>query len=214
MSIESDAYEKHKNLKLAAAELGINWGTLYARLRKQGVQVTGDKERHGSAADKLGRAGELLFKTLCPAAIDMNALRFQAPYDFVVHNHRVDVKVSSRNSFDKRNLDLKRWSFLVSHQIDRCDFLCCFCLADDGESITKVILTPSEIISGMQSISISCGGKSKWDEFIVPPGELETFFAELPPADPPTELSAQSRAQETTGLTLHNRGAAAESQAV
>lgn len=211
MSIESDAYEKHKNLKLAANEIGMNWQTLYTKLRKQGVAVTGDKERYGSPSDKLGRAGEVLFKTLCPDAIDMNERTFQAPYDFSVLNHRVDVKVSRQNSYDKRNKDLKRWSFLVSRQIDKCDFLCCLCIGPDGESIAKVILVPSEFLSGMQCLSLSCGGKSKWDEFSLPPADLAKFFADLPAAEKPAELVASTpESNPTTGLKLRNSGAAAE----
>lgn len=53
MSIESDAYEKHKNLKLAAEELGIKWQYLYVILRKEGVAVCGDKSRYGSDKDRL-----------------------------------------------------------------------------------------------------------------------------------------------------------------
>lgn len=213
MSIESDAYEKHKNLKLAAAELGIGWQALYTRLRKQSVPVTGDKERHGSAADKLGRAAESLFMTLCPMAIDMNTLKFQAPYDFSVLNHRVDVKVSNKNSYDKRNIDLKRWSFLISRQIDKCDFLCCFCLESDGESIAKVILVPSEFLVGMRSLSVTVGGKSKWDEFCITASELANFFVELPPAEMPKELVPikAEPGQQPTGIKLPNRGPAAES---
>lgn len=42
-----EAYEKHKNLKLAAIEVGMPWQMLYVHLRKLGVPVTGDKARYG-----------------------------------------------------------------------------------------------------------------------------------------------------------------------
>jgi transcriptional regulator with PAS, ATPase and Fis domain len=37
---EAEAYARHKNLKLAANELGVRWQQLYARLRKLGIPVT------------------------------------------------------------------------------------------------------------------------------------------------------------------------------
>ena len=52
-------YEKHKNLKLAANELGVKWQTLYVQLRNRGVPITGDKSRYGSDKDRLAARAEL-----------------------------------------------------------------------------------------------------------------------------------------------------------
>jgi len=40
-----DAYEKHKNLKLAANDVGLPWQTVYVHLKRAGVPVVGDKLR-------------------------------------------------------------------------------------------------------------------------------------------------------------------------
>ena len=45
MTPEQIAYDKHKNLKLAASEIGLKWQTLYSRLKNQGVNIIGDKLR-------------------------------------------------------------------------------------------------------------------------------------------------------------------------
>ena len=50
-----EAYGRHKNLKIAAAEVGIPWQKLYLILRNAGVPVVGDKLRYGSDRDKLAR---------------------------------------------------------------------------------------------------------------------------------------------------------------
>lgn len=63
-----DVYDKYKNLKLAANELGVKWQTLYYHLSKEGHPVIGDKERYGSDTDKLAAYTEKLFQknhTLC-----------------------------------------------------------------------------------------------------------------------------------------------------
>ena len=61
---EVQAYAKHRNLKLAAGELGICWQTLYVRLKRAGVPVTGDKLRYGADRDRLGATCEAEFQRL------------------------------------------------------------------------------------------------------------------------------------------------------
>lgn len=95
---EAEAYARHKNLKLAAEEIGIKWQQLYSRLRKMGVPVTGDKARYGCAKDRLAAKAERLFSEDVPNAIDSNAQQYQAAIDFYVDGHSVDVKASRLHS--------------------------------------------------------------------------------------------------------------------
>ena len=66
------AYNKHKNLKLAADELGVKWQTLYVQLRKLNIPVTGDKLKYGSNRDRLAARAEIEFQRLVPFAINQN----------------------------------------------------------------------------------------------------------------------------------------------
>ena len=79
MSKEIEAYRKHKNLKIAARELGMAWQALYVILRKAGEPVTGDKLRYGSDRDKLGALAEAEFKRLVPFAQDLNDFSLRCP---------------------------------------------------------------------------------------------------------------------------------------
>ncbi|CAL9963606.1 hypothetical protein VPHF99_0085 [Vibrio phage F99] len=45
ITVMKEVYDKHKNLKIAAEELGMVWQTLYWNLNKVRHPVTGDKER-------------------------------------------------------------------------------------------------------------------------------------------------------------------------
>ena len=179
MTIEAESYSKHKNLKLSATELGIPWQTLYVRLRNQGVAVTGDKARYGGPSDQLAVRAESIFKFLVPSALSKNDEQWQAKYDFLVHGiHRVDVKASRRNKQSKKSKAL-RWSFLFSQQSYECDFFCCFCLTEDGESVEKILLIPHELADGLQTMSVPCASRGKWGDFEIPSGELEDFFKSI-----------------------------------
>ncbi len=179
MTIEAESYAKHKNLKIAATELGIPWQTLYVRLRNQGVAVTGDKERYGSLSDQLAVKAEALFQKLVPFASNKNANQWQAKYDFLVGGSiRVDVKASKRKRQSKRSQAM-RWSFLFARQSYECDFFCCFCLTEDGESVEKIILIPHEIAQGLQTMSVPCGSRGKWSDFEVASADLSEFFESI-----------------------------------
>lgn len=169
-------YEKHKNLKLAADELGIKWQTLYSRLKKAGHAVTGDKERYGSDKDRLATKAESLFKTLVPFAENQNGLKFQAKVDFVINGKKVDIKASTLKKGMKHS-NIRRWAFSVKKQEFVADFLVCFAFDDDGGY--KILLIPAEFIRFYQSISISENAKSKWLEYEIDPNELAPFFNEL-----------------------------------
>lgn len=177
MSIYSEAYAKQRNLKLAAAELGISWSTLYIKLKKEGVPVTGDKLRYGSDRDRLASLAEVEFKRLVPTAKDMNSVSFQAKYDFEVDGLKVDVKASMPRQLAKK-YPAKSWAFSFKKQSLLCDFICCFCMGED-RAIKRVLLVPKEFFEGLQTVSVSCGGLSKWLEYEIQPEELAAFFSSL-----------------------------------
>lgn len=170
------AYEKHKNLKLAAEELGMNWQTLYVQLRKLGVAVTGDKSRYGSDRDKLAVRGELTFAEYVPKAVSANEAKFQAKVDFIVGKTSVDVKAAKLGQGNKR-FSARRWSFSIKKQRLEADFFVCFAFADDGTC--RTLLIPGELVRDLQTISISEFGKSKWWQYEVRASDLAAFFDAL-----------------------------------
>lgn len=174
MSQEAIAYDKHKNLKLAAADIGIKWQTLYARLKNQGVKVVGDKLKYGSDRDRLSTLAELEFLRFVPSAISMNSIKWQHKYDFEVNGHKVDVKCSMPKKLSKSS-DSESWSFSFKKQSLICDFVCCFGLNNSRET-EKIILVPSEFFKGLQTVSVSINGNSKWMDYEIKGDELESFF--------------------------------------
>jgi len=177
MSTESDAYATHQNLKLAAKVLGMPWQTLYVKLKKQGVSVTGNKAMYGGPHDKLASHAESIFQGLVPCAQDKNHEKWQAKYDFMVGSQRVDVKASRKNRQSKRS-EAMRWSFLFSKQTYECEFFCCFCLGE-ADKVDHILLVPQEIVGAMQTMSVSCKSVSKWMDFEVAPQDLAAFFDSL-----------------------------------
>ena len=172
--IEVQAYEKHRNLKLAAGELGIPWQTLYVRLKQAGVKVVGDKLKYGSDRDRLGAKAEAAFHRLVPFAVNANAEKFQAKVDFHVGDVTVDVKSSRPRKLSKK-YEAMSWSFSLKKQTLVCDFVCCFCFDSEGQ-IVHIILVPSEFFAGLQTISVSCEGNSKWLDYKVEAHDLAEFF--------------------------------------
>lgn len=177
MSLISEAYAKHKNLKIAAAELGMPWQTLYVRLKSEGVSVTGDRLRYGSDRDRLGAFAEAEFKRLVPLATDMNEAEFRAKHDFEVSGIKVDVKTSVPRQLNKK-YPAKSWSFSFKKQSLTCDFICCFCL-DEERAVQRVLVIPKEFFHGLQTVSVSCAGGSKWLDYEIPADQLAEFFASL-----------------------------------
>lgn len=127
MQLEIDAYRRHLNLKLAAAELGMAWQTLYIHLKNAGEPVIGDKMRYGTDRDRLGAMAEAEFQRIVPFAIDRNESKFQDKYDFDVCGHKVDIKASMPRQLNKK-YDAKSWVFSFKKQSLVCDFICCFCM--------------------------------------------------------------------------------------
>jgi hypothetical protein len=181
MSQEVIAYRKHMNLKLAANELGIAWQTLYCRLKQLGEPVIGDKLRYGSDRDKLSAMAEIEFKRLVPFAINNNAIQFQSKYDFMVAGWKVDVKASMPRQLNRRFAALS-WSFSFKKQSLICDFICCFCF-DEAKALDRILLVPSEFFRGLQTVSVSCAGGSKWLDYEITADDLAPFFAGLPPPE-------------------------------
>jgi len=180
MTPEAIAYEKHKNLKLAAADIGIKWQTLYSRLKNQGVNVVGDKLRYGSDRDKLSSFAETEFIRLVPSAVNMNSIKWQYKYDFEVNGYRVDVKSSMPRQLNKK-YPSKSWSFSFKKQSLVCDFVCCFGIGENKE-VQKIILVPSEFFKGLSTVSVSITGVSKWLDYEIGGYELEDFFHLLKPS--------------------------------
>lgn len=174
---EAQAYAKHRNLKAAAAELGVPWQSLYVRLRKAGVAITGDKQRYGAARDRTGAKGEEIFKGLVPIAEDLNRSNYQSKFDFVVCGFTVDVKTSHRACRQKPSKS-QSWSFSVRKQSAAADFFACVCLSEDG-GVERILLVPGELAYGMQTISVSCTGNSKWLDYEVAPTDVQPFFVAL-----------------------------------
>jgi len=172
-----EAYEKHKNLKLAADELGMKWQNLYVELRKAGVQVTGDKMRYGSDKDKLAARAEVEFLRLVPFAQDQNKCEFQSKFDFLVGNEKVDIKASNPRQGSKQ-FKATRWAFSVKKQEFCADFIVCFAMMDSGY---RLFLVPGEMVRNYQTISISTekNTKSKWLQYEVQPHDLSEFFSQL-----------------------------------
>lgn len=177
-----EVYDKHKNLKLAAEELGMVWQTLYYNLNKVGHPVTGDKERYGSPTDKMAKAMEDKFKLLVPHAEDYNKDKFQALIDFKVGDLSVDIKSSTKKdgykSNPKKNASY-RWAFSTKVQEKCSDFMICFCMegydCENYGNVEKILLIPKEFYKNKQSLSVSCS-KSKWYDFEVSEQELQEFF--------------------------------------
>lgn len=164
-----ESYRRLKNLKLAGAELGLPWQTVYVHLRKAGEPVTGDKSRYGSDKDRLAAKAEAEFKRLVPWADDLNRSSFQSKVDFIVDGFGVDVKSSTRRN--------DRWAFSLKKQELLADFFVCFAYSAD-DSYT-VLLVPGDVCRKYQSMCISSRTRTKWWDYQINPDQLAGFFREL-----------------------------------
>ena len=171
-------YQELKHLKLVGEELQIPWQTVYWWLKKEGVEVTGDKSRYGGIQDQIGLIGERLFREDCPRATDENSNKFQAKYDYTLGEIKIDVKTSFVRQTKGRieGRIYPRWGFNCRTQ-QEADFIVCYCL--DGEfddyTVEHTLLIPNEMVRGMQTLSVTKGG-SKWLDYSVSRDELKAFF--------------------------------------
>lgn len=174
IQIMKESYEKHKNLKLSADELGMKWQNLYYHLRKNGIDVVGDKSKYGSDSDKLAAKAELNFLRIVPFANYNNKQKFQSKVDFNINGLNIDIK-SSELHFSSKKFSSKRWAFSLKKQELIADFFVAF--GYENENCT-IFLFPSEIIKNYQTVSINPYGKSKWLQYVVTEDELHDFFKE------------------------------------
>lgn len=176
---EAEAYARHKNLKLAANELGVQWQQLYVRLRKMGVPVTGDKARYGCAKDRLASKAERLFAEDVPAAKDANAQQYQAMIDFSVGEFTVDIKASRLHPARPERsgkTTAPRWMFCINKQKDRADFFVMYAFDPDAERVEHVFLIPAEIATTKSTIVVPKSLSSKWADYRVERAEIASFF--------------------------------------
>ena len=173
-----ESYKKHQQLFAAADDLGMPWQTLYYRLKKAGFSVTGNKSKWGSARDRFAAKGEAFFKSIVPDAKDQNETSFQSKVDFVVNGIKVDVKSAKAKTSNSR-YSSKRWAFSLKKQLEEAEFYVLFCYDEKGEVVRDCYLIPRDMIIGLQTISIPCTAKSKWNCFSVNPDCLADFFREM-----------------------------------
>lgn len=176
MSIYTDAYAKHKNLKLAADELNIPLPTLYWNLKKEGIVVTGDKSKYGSIKDKFGAKAEYFFSTLFPNAINNNKNEFQPKIDFNYGGLSIDVKGANRVKPSKK-FNHERWAFSFKKQESLCDLF--FCIGFNNNNIEKIFVIPCDLVRFYQSISISANGSSKWNDYAMSEHEAKNLIDDM-----------------------------------
>jgi hypothetical protein len=177
MQASIDAYQKHMNLKLAADEIGVPWQTVYVHLKKAGIPVVGDKLRYGSDRDRLAAMAENKFLELVPFAKGMNLTQYQAKYDFEAGDFKVDVKASRPHQPNKK-YPSTCWSFSFKKQSLVCDFIVCFCFSEESDLI-HTLLVPKEFFVGLQTVSVTCNGRSKWLDYEVEAKSMADFFGAL-----------------------------------
>jgi hypothetical protein len=172
-----EAFEKHKNLKLAAEELGIKWQLLYVQLRKAGIRVIENKGKHLSVKDKITDQAELEFKRLIPFAEYQNGNKLKSQFNFLVNGEKVDIKASKQSQGCKK-YSATKWTFFVKKQEFCADFIVCFAFLDEGY---RLLLIPGECIRNYHAISVSTkiNSKCKWLQYEIQQNELVEFFSEL-----------------------------------
>ena len=179
---EAEAYARHKNLKLAANELGVRWQQLYARLRKLGIPVTGDKARYGSAKDRLASKAERLFAEDVPTAEDSNAQQYQSMIDFSVGGFTVDIKASRLHPARQERsgkTTAPRWMFSINKQKDKADFFVMYAFDFAADRVEHVFLVPAEIATTKSTIVVAESLSSKWADYRVDRNDLADFFRML-----------------------------------
>lgn len=152
---------------LTATEQQVKMAAQLYEMRDKARWLLGDKYKPHMAK----------FLQLVPFAVDQNKLSCQSKFDFSVMGHLVDVKSSIPKQLNAR-YPAKSWAFSFKKQSLTCDFICCFCL-DEQKEIEHVLLVPREFFVGLQTISVSQYGSSKWLDYSVKQDELSSFFISL-----------------------------------
>jgi hypothetical protein len=172
-----ESYGRHKNLKIASDELGMNFQTLYWHLKKAGISCSGDKERYGSAKDRFGAAAELEFQKIIPYAEDQNKTRFQPKVDFLVNGVKFEIKSAKRQCLGV-GAGGDRWSFSIKKQIEEADFFVLFGFSRSGD-VESIFLVPAELIASKTTVSVSCNGSSKWHDYSLSKEGLAAAVREI-----------------------------------
>ena len=173
-------YLEHQKLHTVGDIMSIPWQTVYWWLKKEGVAVTSNKEKHGGMADQIAVIGEKLFNATVVHAVDQNKLQFQPKYDYLLGDLKLDVKTSFlRDGQSKSGKVNLRWMFNCRKQ-QEADYLICYCLSGSVEDykIENILLVPNEFIQELQTISVS-PRKSKWLKFSISEKDLKEFFTEF-----------------------------------
>lgn len=170
------AYRKHKNLHLAAEELGIKWQTLYTHLVKAGEPVCGDKSRYGSDTDRLAAKAEKLFSELIPFSENMNDSKWQNKIDFLVNGKSVDIKAARLCSANSKYKST-RWAFSLKRQESIADYFVLYAFDSEGENVDGIYLIIGDLVRFMTTINIP-KTKGKWSKFIISEQDLLEFFKE------------------------------------
>lgn len=171
-------YSEHQRLHTVGDILNIPWQTVYWWLKKEGVVVTGNKEKHGGNKDQIALIGERLFTKVSEKAVDQNKLMFQPKFDYLLADLKLDVKTSFlRGHVNKGGKINHRWAFNCRKQ-QEADYIVCYCLSGELDNfvVENILLIPNEFIQGMQTISVS-PRTSKWLEFKVSEQDLKQFFS-------------------------------------
>ena len=179
---EAEAYARHKNLKLAANELGVQWQQLYVRLRKMGIPVTGDKARYGWATGRFASKAERLFAEDVPTAEDSNAQQYQSMIDFSVGGFTVDIKASRLHPARQERsgkTTAPRWMFSINKQKDKADFFVMYAFDFAADRVEHVFLVPAEIATTKSTIVVAESLSSKWADYRVDRNDLADFFRML-----------------------------------
>lgn len=125
--------------------------------------------------------GERMFRKTFPEAEDQNEKSFQPEFDFFLKDLKLDVKTSFPRDMKSRGTKvLYRWGFNTRRQ-QNADYIVCYCMDGDFEDYTLncILLIPNEFIVGMQTVSVSCKGRSKWLDFVITEDELKQFIDQL-----------------------------------
>lgn len=172
-----DSYERHKNLKKSAQELGMCFQTLYWNLKKAGVSCSGDKEIYGCSKDRFGAVGELEFQKIVPYAENQNKKQYQPKIDFLINGVKFEIKSAKRQSLGI-GAGGDRWSFSIKKQVEDADFFVLFGFSKDGD-VESIFLVPAELIASKTTISISCNGSSKWNSYSLSRDELSSAVKQI-----------------------------------
>lgn len=173
-------YAEHQRLHTVGDMLNIPWQTVYWWLKKEGVSVTGNKEKHGGKCDRIAVIGEKLFELLGTKAVDQNKLYFQPKFDYLLGDFKLDIKTGFLRDCKGRSGKVNlRWMFNTRKQ-QEADYIICYCLTGDADKydVGHILLIPNEFLQGMQTISVS-PRKSKWLDFRVSEEELKSFINSL-----------------------------------